>query len=448
MVLAGVVLAQTGCTNLRLVFTYQDDARKGCRGEPMPTTHLSRGMGAPHADWGKLRPFRPYTRLGEVGPFEHHVTVKLFCNEDRTVHYAVTRNPKTGALEAVRERGFGKPVDNGFGAMPADQARAIERTVRKRIGKVYKGERRVRVLYRGSYRTVRIDQVVPHDDPGDPSKRTGWYATVTLRTNRELTGLVAPPMRWGSGRSRLCSRYGRNCAEPPRWIDFDTGNAATVTRLAALTYEGSPIPETVRREFLARALETARASEAGKPPTALDSLAVHRRARMALTGLRQTQSIGFDIHTRPINYRATPARTEKLRVELPIRDIVFGKAEASKSVTVDGIEMRTHFLLENKEPPAADASGRVALTVHARITIEDSRGTKREIIGTLEGVFLIDKGAAAGLQLRPPRNAAARDWYRQIRQRFPGTKTLRHIDAYLRIEQQPTRWRPGLSRRR
>ena len=263
----------------------------------------------PHGDYGQLRPFRNYYRIIHVGEYAHRFEVFYDTFESVHAHYSVVVEPTGQPRVRYEGRGLGlgnRVPRDWYPALLATMVEAIRQEVwtREKFStwrwsaegslpgmywplasyspwswawsnkQYWNPERPITLFYRGAYRRVVIEEIVPLGEPGEPSLRLSASRVRVLAADASLSRLVGPG-EWGevSNRRVLCAPDGgmKDCAPSPFWIDARLDRQG-IPRL----HDDDSLSAEVWEGFVQAVLAAARHYAAGEPGPPLGELSVHK----------------------------------------------------------------------------------------------------------------------------------------------------------------------------
>jgi hypothetical protein len=330
----------------------------------------------PHADFANLRRFHNYYRVLDVGEYRHHFVAFYHHLELVTALYDV---PVTaGALVHQIGTGFGL-ITEAPAAEPIPTAVApIAEAVKSDIMAREPGASSPLILYLGTFRTVRVEEIVVREPSKTKAER--YTLRLTLAANEDLTAISGSARYYtGTGGSLRLDEVSEH-ADAPHWIDGEIGRQGRA-QLWHLYDKPSPFPAEVRAAFDAATLAAARRLHAGEPGLTLADLATERDARVLPANLEERRPFIFYVNgivggTRQSSGTSwiVPSRMfggeERVQIRLAIPTERYGDEMFEANVA----------LRASKLPDGADGELEVPVTIDYRVTATHSR--QRPFFGT------------------------------------------------------------------
>ncbi len=276
----------------------------------------------PHAEFQELRRFRNYYRVVEVGEYRHHFVVFYHQGELSTATYEAVVGDDA-SLERIGDS-FGWVTTRPPRKPIPGAVRSLAGAIQEEIG----AERSPQVEYLGTYRTMRIQEIVFGDAGGYPPGSR--QVQLTLAVSEDLTEIQGPAgytFDMG-GMFRLGDAAARY--DETNWIDARVGRQGR-PQLYALFSESLAFDQATRRSFEAAALAAARRLVDGAPAFELAELEVQQDPQLLPSDLEVRRAFTFYVNARKTNSLEQP--TAKVWFDTPR---IFGaeqRIEMSHSVS-------------------------------------------------------------------------------------------------------------------
>jgi hypothetical protein len=386
-------------------------------------------LGPVNPDFARMRAFRSYVQVTEVGPYVHHFRAWYSCIEPTVLDFTAEREGTRVVVE--RKGGYW----GGLGVRMRDpdpvpsSVADMESAIRRAIHANVPAAGDVVIAYLGAYRAVSFHEVMPTSPPGDPLTRMTHTASFVVAANEDLTRIEHVHEARG-GVTRLCwedTSY-VPCHGPARWV-----------RVPASLERGEPllprfnlgVDEPGLAPLREALLEAARASLSDEPSPPFDDL-LEPEESLLPASIAQDVTASVQIYAR-VREGEQPSRT--LTVTFPANDVVFeGVERRSEPVEIDG---RRYWLTLRVRPdavPASDAAMAmdVAFTVEARI--EDDAGHSVEATRPARAEVILEGGrvALAGIGIEETSGI--------IHLPMPGFGRFQNVDAYLDTSMPTAVW--------
>jgi hypothetical protein len=400
---------------------------------PSSSPHLASPADSP--DFERLRAYRHYFSLSRVESFAHHFAVYFACVEPSVHYYDVTEQGRV--LSAGSGWGSEGIHLHSLPPIPAELAAQVA-LVRARFEADYRSERRVEIMYLGSYRKLVVQEIVPlpRDDAGKP---LAARATATFAAARDLQTMDGPFTEYLSGMTLLCNPTFRDCVAP-WWIDFAAQSQLGYPLLPTFTTRHARGSGVRRAAFQETLLAAARRWEKGEPGVPVERLLARQEDSPLPHGFAPPLSATFTLHARARENSGVGQEDAELSLELSAREAVFGEAHARGSVSVGGMVLSAEVSLAAVQPVPRDHSGRVDVPMRLRYELRDERGNLRQADVPVLSTFLVEREAVVASRLQIDPEVMGGPHEPPGSQSLPGSGPYSSLDVYLELAGRPRRW--------
>jgi hypothetical protein len=351
--------------------------------------------GPAHPDYAALRPWHNYYRVVSVGELQHHYRAFFVNVELVRAFYAI---PASGQV-VYQSYDFGMatrpPAGEACPATEAGRVAAVERDIRRRFPRAGA----ITMVCLGQYREVLVEELVPL--PG-PNAGRAADRPLRLAADAALSTVIGPVKHTaefggsGLGAYTLCHPgNGRDCSEPPVWIDAVADHQG-VPRLWALLDRSTSVPEETREGFLAATLAAARRLRDHEPHRPLAELAVERDTVLVPANVQD--DIGVKLLLSLDSPQASSIAAS-VKLGLGLNAAAAAPIDVVRELDFHGWPYRIRARLSAMAALDAAATGEQQLDYRLDLWLAASHLGSRHLGATLRVRAMVDRGRVAPLEV-------------------------------------------------